>query len=117
VDYINAHGTSTHLNDKFETLSIKSVFGEQAYSVPISSTKSMIGHTLGASGGIEAVVTALSIKDDIIHPTINLDNPDQDCDLDYVANKSRTTSVNIAMTNSLGFGGHNSSLIFSKYLG
>ena len=116
VDYINAHGTSTHLNDKFETLSIKSVFGEQAYSVPISSTKSMIGHTLGASGGIEAVVTALSIKDDIIHPTINLDNPDQDCDLDYVANKSRTTSVNIAMTNSLGFGGHNSSLIFSKYL-
>lgn len=116
VDYINAHGTSTHLNDKFETLSIKSVFGEQAYSVPISSTKSMVGHTLGAAGGIEAVVTALSIKDDIIHPTVNLDNPDQDCDLDYVANESRTTSVNIAMTNSLGFGGHNSSLIFSKYL-
>jgi 3-oxoacyl-[acyl-carrier-protein] synthase II len=117
VDYINAHGTSTPMNDKFETLSIKSVFGEQAYSVPISSTKSMVGHTLGAAGGIEAVVTALSIKDDIIHPTINLDNPDQDCDLDYVTNESRAISVNIAMTNSLGFGGHNSSLVFSKYLG
>jgi 3-oxoacyl-(acyl-carrier-protein) synthase len=117
VDYINAHGTSTPLNDKFETLSIKSVFGEQAYSVAISSTKSMVGHTLGAAGGIEAVVTALSIKDDIVHPTINLQSPDQDCDLDYVPNESRTTPVNIAMTNSLGFGGHNSSLVFSKYRG
>ncbi len=117
VDYINAHGTSTPLNDKFETLSIKSVFGEQAYSVPISSTKSMVGHTLGAAGGIEAVVTALSIKDDIVHPTINLNSPDLDCDLDYVPNKARVTSVNVAMTNSLGFGGHNSSLVFSKYRG
>ena len=117
VDYINAHGTSTPLNDKFETMSMKKVFGENAYSIPISSTKSMVGHTLGAAGGIESVVTALSIRDDKIHPTINLTHKDPDCDLDYVPDESREAPITIAMSNSLGFGGHNSSLVFSKYMG
>ena len=117
VDYINAHGTSTPLNDKFETMSMKKVFGENAYSIPISSTKSMVGHTLGAAGGIESVVTALSIRDDKIHPTINLTHKDPDCDLDYVSDESREAPITIAMSNSLGFGGHNSSLVFSKHMG
>ena len=115
VDYINAHGTSTQLNDVYETQAIKSVFKEKAHSLAISSTKSMTGHLLGGAGGIETVFTALTIYDGIIPPTINLDNPDQDCDLDYVPNTARKTDVKTAMTNSFGFGGTNAVLILSKY--
>ncbi|MBG92433.1 MAG: beta-ketoacyl-[acyl-carrier-protein] synthase II [Chloroflexi bacterium] len=115
IGYINAHGTSTPLNDKFETMSIKKVFGENAYSIPISSTKSMIGHTLGAGGGIEAAITALSLRDQKIHGTRNLSIPDPECDLDYVPEQSRNISLDYALSNSLGFGGHNSSLIFKKF--
>ncbi len=115
VDYINAHGTSTQLNDVYETQAIKSVFREKAYSLAISSTKSMTGHLLGGAGGIETVFTALTIHEGIIPPTINLDNPDQDCDLDYVPNTARKTDVKLAMTNSFGFGGTNAALILSKY--
>ncbi len=115
IDYLNAHGTSTPLNDKFETMSIKTVFGESAPSLPISSSKSMIGHTLGAAGGIESAVTVLSIRDQRVHPTIHLVTPDPDCDLDYVPEGPRDVSIRYAMTNSLGFGGHNSSLIFKRY--
>ena len=115
VGYINAHGTSTPLNDKFETMSIKNVFGENAYSIPISSTKSMIGHTLGAGGGIEAAITALSLRDQKIHGTRNLLVPDPECDLDYVPEPSRNISMEYALSNSLGFGGHNSSLVFKKF--
>ena len=114
VGYINAHGTSTPLNDKFETLSIKAVFGEDAFSIPISSTKSMIGHSLGAGGGIEAAVCVLSIRDGRIHPTRNLEAPDPECDLDYVAEGARDLDVEVAMSNALGFGGHNSSLLFGR---
>ncbi|MDA0256995.1 MAG: beta-ketoacyl-ACP synthase II [Chloroflexi bacterium] len=115
VSYINAHGTSTPLNDKFETLSVKAVFGEAAAATPISSTKSMIGHSLGAGGGIEAAVSVLSIRDGRIHPTRNLDVPDPDCDLDYVPEGARELDVRVVMSNALGFGGHNSSLIFGRY--
>ncbi|MDO9566587.1 MAG: beta-ketoacyl-ACP synthase II [Candidatus Desulfaltia sp.] len=115
VDYINAHGTSTQLNDLYETMAIKTVFKDKAYQVPISSTKSMTGHLLGGSGGIEAVFTALTIHEGIIPPTINLDNPAKECDLDYVPNIARKTKVEIAMTNSFGFGGTNASLILRKY--
>ncbi len=115
IDYINAHGTSTQLNDVYETKAIKSVFKEKALSMAVSSTKSMTGHLLGGAGGIETVFTALTIYDGIIPPTINLDNPDQDCDLDYVPNTARKTDVNTAMTNSFGFGGTNAVLILSKY--
>jgi 3-oxoacyl-[acyl-carrier-protein] synthase II len=115
VDYINAHGTSTPLNDVYETKAIKSVFKEKAYSIPISSTKSMTGHLLGAAGGVEAAFTALTIHNSIIPPTINLDNPDKECDLDYVPNTARKTNVEIAMTNSFGFGGTNATLILKKY--
>ncbi len=114
VSYINAHGTSTPLNDKFETLSIKAVFGEEASTIPISSTKSMIGHSLGAGGGIEAAVCVLSIRDGRIHPTRNLEVPDPDCDLDYVPEGERELEVAVAMSNALGFGGHNSSLLFAR---
>ena len=114
VSYINAHGTSTPLNDKFETLSIKAVFGEEALAIPISSTKSMIGHSLGAGGGIEAAVCVLSIRDGRIHPTRNLELPDPDCDRDYVPEGERELDVSIAMSNALGFGGHNSSLLFGR---
>ena len=114
VSYINAHGTSTPLNDKFETLSIKAVFGEEAFSIPISSTKSMIGHSLGAGGGIEAAVCVLSIRDGRIHPTRNLEAPDPECDLDYVPEGARDLDVEVAMSNALGFGGHNSSLLFGR---
>jgi 3-oxoacyl-[acyl-carrier-protein] synthase II len=117
IDYINPHGTSTPLNDKFETMSIKTVFGEGAAAVPISSTKSMVGHTLGACGGIEAAVTVLSIRDQRIHKTRNLEIPDPDCDLDYVPEGARDLAIDWAMSNSLGFGGHNSSLIFKRYEG
>jgi len=115
IDYINAHGTSTQLNDLYETQAIKSVFKEKAHSLAISSTKSMTGHLLGAAGGIETVFTALTIHEGIIPPTINLDNPDENCDLDYVPNIARKTDVKLAMTNSFGFGGTNAVLILSKY--
>ena len=115
INYINAHGTSTQLNDVYETKAIKSVFKEKALSVAVSSTKSMTGHLLGGAGGIETVFTALTVFEGIIPPTINLDNPDQDCDLDYVPNIARKTDVNTAMTNSFGFGGTNAALILSKY--
>jgi 3-oxoacyl-[acyl-carrier-protein] synthase II len=115
INYINAHGTSTQLNDVYETKAIKSVFEEKALSVAVSSTKSMTGHLLGGAGGIETVFTALTVFEGIIPPTINLDNPDQDCDLDYVPNIARKTDVNTAMTNSFGFGGTNAALILSKY--
>ena len=115
VDYINAHGTSTELNDRYETMAIKKVFGERAYGIPVSSSKSMIGHTIGAAGAIESIITILSINNSILTPTINLDHPDPDLDLDYVPNKSRNKEIRIAMSNSFGFGGHNATLIFKKY--
>ena len=114
VDYINAHGTSTKYGDEIETQAIKTVFGGHAYKVAVSSTKSMMGHLLGAAGGVEAVITALSIYNDIIPPTINLDKPDPECDLDYVPHKSRKMAVNCALTNSFGFGGTNACLLFRK---
>jgi 3-oxoacyl-[acyl-carrier-protein] synthase II len=114
VDYINAHGTSTKLNDAVETLAIKKVFGERAYKIPISSTKSMIGHLLGTAGAIEALATIMTIHTGIIHPTINYENPDPECDLDYVPNEARKKEVNVAISNSFGFGGHNVCLAFKK---
>jgi 3-oxoacyl-[acyl-carrier-protein] synthase II len=115
IDYINAHGTSTPLNDVVETRAIKTVFGEHAYKVAISSTKSMIGHMLGGAGGVEAVFLALSIRDQIIPPTINLENPDPECDLDYVPNKARETVVRVAISNSFGFGGTNAVIAMKKF--
>ncbi|MEL3973781.1 beta-ketoacyl-ACP synthase II [Rossellomorea oryzaecorticis] len=115
LDYINAHGTSTPYNDKYETMAVKEVFGEHAYKLAMSSTKSMTGHLLGAAGGVEAIFTVLAMKDSVLPPTINLDTPDPDCDLDYVANEARKQDVNVAMSNSLGFGGHNATLVFKKY--
>lgn len=114
IDYINAHGTSTQLNDLYETRAIKTVFGEHARSIPISSTKSMTGHLLGGAGGIETAFTALTIDRGVIPPTINLENPDPDCDLDYVPNIARKTNTQTAMTNSFGFGGTNAALILKK---
>ena len=114
VSYINAHGTSTPYNDKFETSAIKKAYGEQAYKVAISSTKGMTGHLLGAAGGIESAVCALSIRDGKIPPTINYNDPDPDCDLDYVPNKMREAEVNVAICNNLGFGGHNATLLYKK---
>lgn len=114
VGYINAHGTSTQLNDRLETKAIKRAFGEVAARVPISSTKSMIGHTLGAAGALEALICILAMRDGVLPPTINLDNPDPDCDLDYIPNIARTMPVDVALSNSFGFGGHNVSLIFKK---
>jgi 3-oxoacyl-[acyl-carrier-protein] synthase II len=114
VDYINAHGTSTPMNDKVETLAIKTVFKEYAGKVAISSTKSMTGHLLGAAGGVECVACALAIKDGIIPPTINYETPDPECDLDYVPNTARKQDVNVAISNSLGFGGHNVTLVLKK---
>ena len=115
VNYINAHGTSTKAGDEIETYAIKTVFGEYAYKIPVSSTKSMTGHLLGAAGGVESVISILSIKDDIIPPTINLDTPDPECDLDYVPKKARRTTVNYALSNSFGFGGTNACLLFRKF--
>ncbi len=115
VSYINAHGTSTILNDKTETLAIKKVFGDRAKTVPISSTKSMTGHLLGAAGGVEAAACCLAIKEKIIPPTINYQYPDSDCDLDYVPNTARQKDIKIALSNSLGFGGHNVSLVFKEH--
>jgi len=115
VSYINAHGTSTAYNDKFETMAVKEVFGDYAYKVPMSSTKSMTGHLLGAAGGIEAIFSVLAIRDSILPPTINFETADPDCDLDYVINTHRKQEVNVAMSNSLGFGGHNATIVFKKY--
>ncbi|MDX2417216.1 MAG: beta-ketoacyl-ACP synthase II [Xanthomonadales bacterium] len=115
VDYINAHGTSTPLGDLAETIATKTIFGDAAYKVAISSTKSMTGHLLGAAGGVEAIFSLLSIRDGIIPPTINLENPSADCDLDYVPNTARETDVNVAISNSFGFGGTNGSLVFRKF--
>ncbi|MFH0877973.1 MAG: beta-ketoacyl-ACP synthase II [Candidatus Omnitrophota bacterium] len=115
IDYINAHGTSTYLNDKIETLAMKKTFGDYAYKVAISSTKSMTGHLLGAAGGIEFIICCMSMKNSIVPPTINYENKDPDCDLDYVPNKARTLKVRVAMSNVLGFGGHNATIIVKEY--
>lgn len=115
VDYINAHGTSTPLGDKLETAAIKEVFGNHAYRLAVSSTKSVTGHLLGAAGGLEAVACVLAIQRDIIPPTINYEEPDPECDLDYVPNLARKTRVEVALSNSFGFGGHNATLLFRKY--
>ena len=117
VQYVNAHGTSTPLGDKAETVAIKKVFGPHASKLAVSSTKSQLGHTLGASGGIEMVVCALTITRGVISPTINLENPDPDCDLDYTPNQAREATVDLAMSNSFGFGGHNGSLLLGRFTG
>ncbi|MCI0792662.1 MAG: beta-ketoacyl-ACP synthase II, partial [Chloroflexi bacterium] len=114
VDYINAHGTSTPLNDTLETVAIKRLFGDRAYDIPISSTKSMIGHSLGASGSLEALACIKSITDGVVHPTINYHVPDPSCDLDYVPNKAREVDVRVALSNAFGFGGQNACLVFRK---
>jgi 3-oxoacyl-[acyl-carrier-protein] synthase II len=117
VDYINAHGTSTPHNDRLETLAIKRCFGAHAQKLAVSSTKSMTGHLLGAAGGLEAGVAALAVYHQAVPPTINLDNPDEECDLDYVPHKSRQTPIRYALSNSFGFGGTNAALLFRKYEG
>jgi 3-oxoacyl-[acyl-carrier-protein] synthase II len=116
VDYINAHGTSTGLNDKTETFAIKKVFGERAYKIPVSSTKSMTGHLLGAAAAVELAAIVLSMNEGFIHPTINYETPDPDCDLDYVPNAARDMQINCDISNSLGFGGHNSTVVVKKYV-
>jgi 3-oxoacyl-[acyl-carrier-protein] synthase II len=115
IDYINAHATSTQLNDPAETLAIKTVFGARAHQVPISATKSMVGHSMGAAGAMEAIACALTLRDQKIHPTANLDTPDPACDLDYVPNHTRATKVDIVLSNSFGFGGQNACLVLAKY--
>lgn len=115
IDYINAHGTSTNLNDKIETRAIKKALGHYAKKVFVSSTKSMTGHLLGAAGGVEFIVCCLAIKDNVVPPTINYEYPDPDCDLDYVPNISREANINVCMSNSLGFGGHNATLVVKRY--
>jgi len=117
INYINAHGTSTPLNDKSETAAIKTVFGDQAYKIPVSSTKSMTGHLLGASGAVEAIFSILAMREGIIPATINYQTPDPACDLDYVPNRPRKAEVKHAMSNSFGFGGHNATLVFSQFVG
>jgi 3-oxoacyl-[acyl-carrier-protein] synthase II len=115
VDYINAHGTSTELNDKIETAAIKTVFGDHASRLAVSSTKSMVGHYLGASGGFELVATALTLHTGKIHPTVNYEHPDPDCDLDYVPNEAREQRVRAAISNSFGFGGHNACIVLGQH--
>ena len=115
IDYINAHGTSTPLGDKAETRAIKNVFGDDAYKVSISSTKSTVGHSLGASGGIEMISTALAISNNVVPPTANLENPDPDCDLDYTPLQPKERTLNYALSNSFGFGGHNACVVVKKF--
>ncbi|WP_432774266.1 beta-ketoacyl-ACP synthase II [Brevibacillus gelatini] len=115
VDYINAHGTSTDQGDIAETLAIKEVFGEHAYKLAVSSTKSMTGHLLGATGGVEAIATAFALRDQVLPPTINLENPDPECDLDYVPNHARKATVRVAVSNTFGFGGHNATVVLKRY--
>ncbi|HDX9588280.1 TPA: beta-ketoacyl-ACP synthase II [Bacillus pseudomycoides] len=115
IDYINAHGTSTEANERYETMAIKEVFGEHAYKVAVSSTKSMTGHLLGAAGAVEAIISVKTIKDGVVPPTINYETPDPECDLDCVPNKARQQTVRAVLSNSLGFGGHNAALIFKEY--
>jgi 3-oxoacyl-[acyl-carrier-protein] synthase II len=115
IDYINPHGTSTPLNDKVETKVIKNVFGKQAYGIPISATKSITGHLMGAAGGVEAIATVLTIENGIIHPTLNYEFPDPECDLDYVPNEARKKDVKIALSISAGFGGVNSAILFKRF--
>jgi len=117
ISYINAHGTSTPLNDLSETLAMKTVFKDRAKKIPVSSTKSMTGHLLGAAGGVEAVYSVLAIKHGVIPPTVNYETPDPECDLDYVPNTPREAKVKIAMSNSFGFGGTNATLIFREFTG
>jgi 3-oxoacyl-[acyl-carrier-protein] synthase II len=117
VDYINAHGTGTPLNDLAETRAIKSVFGDHAYRLAVSSTKSMLGHMMGAAGAVEALICALAIRDGRLPPTINLEEPDPDCDLDYVPNVARAANVRVALSNSIGLGGHNSALLMRRFEG
>jgi len=117
VDYINAHGTSTPLNDAVETLAIKNVFGDDAYNIPVSSTKSMIGHAMGAAGAMEAIACTLAIRHDLIHPTINYETPDPECDLNYVPNEALAIKVDVALSNSFGLGGQNACLVLKKYDG
>jgi len=114
VDYINAHGTSTPTGDKSETEAIRKTFGDHAYKLAVSSTKSMTGHLLGAAGGVEAIILALAIRDGMLPPTINLENPDPDCDLDYVPNKARQANVRTGISNSFGFGGHNATIVMRR---
>jgi 3-oxoacyl-[acyl-carrier-protein] synthase II len=114
VDYVNAHATSTVLGDISETKALKTVFGEHAYAMPVSSTKSMIGHAMGAAGAIEAVVSVLSLRDQVVHPTINYDTPDPACDLDYVPNEKRPVPIDVVVSNSFAFGGHNAVLVFGR---
>lgn len=115
IQYVNAHGTSTPYNDKYETMAVKEVFGDHANKIAISSTKSMTGHMLGAAGGVEAIFTIQAIRDSILPPTINIETPDPECDLDYVPNQARKGEINAAISNSLGFGGHNATILFKKY--
>jgi 3-oxoacyl-[acyl-carrier-protein] synthase II len=117
IDYVNAHGTSTELGDKIETLALKRAFCDHAYKMAVSSTKSMTGHLLGGAGGLEAGITVLAIRDQIAPPTINLEFPDPECDLDYVPNQARPMKIDFALTNSFGFGGTNGCLIFKKFAG
>jgi 3-oxoacyl-(acyl-carrier-protein) synthase len=117
VDYINAHGTSTPLGDVAETVAIKTLFGEQAYEIPISSTKSMIGHAFGGAGAIEVLACIQAIRTGVIHPTINFEDPDPACDLDYVPNVARETDVRIALSNSFGLGGQNACLVLGRFEG
>jgi 3-oxoacyl-[acyl-carrier-protein] synthase II len=116
VGYINAHGTSTNIGDKLETLAIKRAFGDHAYKLAVSSTKSMTGHLLGGAGGLEAGITVLALRDQMLPPTVNLENPDPECDLDYVPNQARKVEVEYAMSNSFGFGGTNGALLFRRWM-
>ncbi|MCW5839114.1 MAG: beta-ACP synthase, partial [Anaerolineales bacterium] len=115
VGYISAHGTGTPLNDASETAAIKSAFGQQAYNIPISSTKSMTGHMMGATGALETIFCALAVRDGILPPTINYEEPDPECDLDYIPNQARQANIKVAITNAFGFGGHNAVLVLRKY--
>ena len=115
MGYINAHGTSTKYGDELETMAIKTVFGDHAYKIPVSSTKSMIGHLLGAAGGVEAVISILALEQGVLPPTLNLENPDPECDLDYIPHTARKTQVDVVMSNSFGFGGTNACLVFRRF--